>query len=208
MGSGPRSLFFVSLGLWGILGVSLAQVDSQSVDDSLENAQIRRTTQWAALLPGSGQLLNGKYWKAPIVWGGMAWCISAIDFNQRELASARSTLIEIELADPAAIVNYQATLQSARSAEAFYRRQRDLSWFALIGVHALGVLDAHVDANLRTFDISEDLSLSWTSLTQPGGHFPWTPGLVIRWDVGAQNFTNLTHRGLNRKPTHRNERWN
>jgi hypothetical protein len=142
-----------------------------------------------------------------MVWGGMAWCISAIDFNQRALASARGTLIEIELADPATVINYEATVQTARSAEAFYRRQRDLSWFALIGVHALGVLDAHVDANLRTFDIGEDLSLAWTALIQPGEHLDWTPGLALRWEIGAQNFTNLSPGGPNRTSTLRNERW-
>lgn len=208
MGTGVRFVLLVSLCLWGMPGGSRAQRAPQTVNDSLENAQIRRTTQWAAVLPGSGQLLNRKYWKAPIVWGGMAWCISAIDFNQRELASARSTLIELELADPTTILNYEATLQTARSAEAFYRRQRDVSWFALIGVHALGVLDAHVDANLRSFDITDDLSLAWTALAQPGTTTPWTPGLMIRWDVGAQNFTNLALRGSNRMPTFRNERWN
>lgn len=202
-----RFVLIAALIVWETLGMAHAQ-DSRAAEDSLENAQIRRTTQWAAVLPGSGQLMNRKYWKAPIVWGGMAWCISAIDFNQRELATARATLIEIELADPTTIINYEATLQTARSAEAFYRRQRDLSWFALLGVHALGVLDAHVDANLRSFDISEDLSLAWTTILQPGTPLPWRPGLVIRWEVGAQNFTNLSHRGLNRTPTLRNERWN
>ena len=41
-----------------------------------------------------------------------------------------------------------------------YRRWRDLSVFALIGVYALSVIDAYVDASLSEFDISDDLSLS------------------------------------------------
>ena len=40
-----------------------------------------------------------------------------------------------------------------------YRRWRDLSMFALIGVYALSVIDAYVDASLSDFDISDDLSL-------------------------------------------------
>jgi hypothetical protein len=41
----------------------------------------------------------------------------------------------------------------------FYRRYRDLSIFVLIGVYALSVIDAYVDASLSEFDISDDLSL-------------------------------------------------
>ena len=41
-----------------------------------------------------------------------------------------------------------------------YRRWRDLSIFSFIGVYALSVIDAYVDAQLSNFDISEDIHLS------------------------------------------------
>ena len=40
-----------------------------------------------------------------------------------------------------------------------FRRWRDMSFFALVGVYALSVIDAYVDASLSEFDISNDLSL-------------------------------------------------
>jgi hypothetical protein len=40
-----------------------------------------------------------------------------------------------------------------------YRRWRDLSFFVMLGVYALSVIDAYVDAELSAFDISKDLSL-------------------------------------------------
>ena len=40
-----------------------------------------------------------------------------------------------------------------------YRRWRDLSFFAMLGVYAISVIDAYVDAELSVFDISKDLSL-------------------------------------------------
>ena len=40
-----------------------------------------------------------------------------------------------------------------------YRRWRDMSFFVLVGVYALSVVDAYVDAELSVFDISKDLSL-------------------------------------------------
>ena len=41
-----------------------------------------------------------------------------------------------------------------------YRRWRDMSFFVLVGVYALSVIDAYVDASLSEFDISKNLSLS------------------------------------------------
>ena len=170
--------------LWG-------QSASTSVQDSLDNLRIARTTRIAALIPGGGQIANRKYWKAPLVWGGVAWCISTIDYNQKALRAARTTLIELEESDPATIPNYGTVLQSARSEEAFYRRNRDLSWFALLGVHALSVLDAHVDANLLTFDVSENLALLIRPVTAMPSPTLCAPGLVIRWHRAERNFAKL-----------------
>ena len=40
-----------------------------------------------------------------------------------------------------------------------FRRWRDLSVFCMIGVYALSIVDAYVDASLSEFDISNNLSL-------------------------------------------------
>ena len=57
----------------------------------------------------------------------------------------------------------EATSSSLRSTlkrgNDFYRRYRDLSIVATVLVYGLSILDAYVDAELYTFDISPDLSL-------------------------------------------------
>ena len=166
--------------LWG-------QNDAIPAQDSLEDRRIKRVTRLAAFIPGAGQIANRKYWKAPVVWGGMAYCISSIDYNLTQLDAARAHLIELEN-DPATDFN---TLQSARSEEAFYRRNRDLSWFALVGVHALSILDAHVDANLLSFDVSENLALHLRPVPAPHTAALLAPGLVIRWQRPGHKFTNF-----------------
>ena len=166
--------------LWGQNDAILAQ-------DSLEDRRIKRVTRLATFIPGAGQIANRKYWKAPVVWGGMAYCISSIDYNLTQLDAARAHLIELEN-DPATDFN---TLQSARSEEAFYRRNRDLSWFALVGVHALSILDAHVDANLLSFDVSENLALHLRPVPAPHTAAFLAPGLVIRWQRPGHKFTNF-----------------
>lgn len=166
--------------LWG-------QNDAIPAQDSLEDRRIKRVTRLATFIPGAGQIANRKYWKAPVVWGGMAYCISSIDYNLTQLDAARAHLIELEN-DPATDFN---TLQSARSEEAFYRRNRDLSWFALVGVHALSILDAHVDANLLSFDVSENLALHLRPVPAPHTSALLAPGLLIRWQRPGHKFTNF-----------------
>lgn len=166
--------------LWG-------QNDAIPAQDSLEGRRIKRVTRLATFIPGAGQIANRKYWKAPVVWGGMAYCISSIDYNLTQLDAARAHLIELEN-NPATDFN---TLQSARSEEAFYRRNRDLSWFALVGVHALSILDAHVDANLLSFDVSENLALHLSPVPAPHTAALLAPGLVIRWHRPGHKFTNF-----------------
>ena len=168
--------------LWG-------QNDAIPAQDSLEDRRIKRVTRLATFIPGAGQIANRKYWKAPVVWGGMAYCISSIDYNLTQLDAARAHLIELEN-DPATDFN---ALQSARSEEAFYRRNRDLSWFALVGVHALSILDAHVDANLLSFDVSENLALHLRPVPAPHTAAFLAPGLVIRWQRPGHKFTNFEH---------------
>ena len=165
----------------------LGQNDAIPAQDSLEDRRIKRVTRLATFIPGAGQIANRKYWKAPVVWGGMAYCISSIDYNLTQLDAARAHLIELEN-DPATDFN---TLQSARSEEAFYRRNRDLSWFALVGVHALSILDAHVDANLLSFDVSENLALHLRPVPAPHTAALLAPGLLISWQRPGHKFTNF-----------------
>ena len=55
--------------------------------------------------------------------------------------------------------NEERYKQIFKSRKDKYRRWRDLSFFVMVGVYALSVIDAYVDAELSVFDISKDLSL-------------------------------------------------
>ena len=58
--------------------------------------------------------------------------------------------------DESNIERYQKLFKSRKDK---FRRWRDLSFFCLVGVYALSVVDAYVDASLSEFDISNNLSL-------------------------------------------------
>ena len=131
-----------------------------------------RATWLALIIPGGGQIYNRKYWKLPIVYGGFMGCAYALSWNGKMYKDYSQAYLDIMDDDPNT-KSYEDFLppnadisgQEERYKEIFrkrkdlYRRQRDLSIFAFIGVYLLSVIDAYVDAELSDFDISKDLGL-------------------------------------------------
>ena len=129
---------------------------------------------WLALvIPGGGQIYNRKYWKLPIVYGGFLGCIYAMSWNNRMYMDYSQAFLDLEDDDPttASYMNFKHIGRQIndgnkdRWKELFkkrrdkYRRWRDLSFFVMLGIYAVSVIDAYVDAELSQFDISKDLSL-------------------------------------------------
>ena len=124
------------------------------------------------VVPGLGQIYNRKYWKLPIIYGGFLGCIYALSWNAQMLSDYNQAYLDIMDSDPQTKsyekmlpMGYDITGKEDRFKEIFknrkntYRRYRDLSIFVMIAIYALSVVDAYVDAELSTFDISHDLSL-------------------------------------------------
>ena len=139
---------------------------------------------WLALvIPGGGQIYNRKYWKLPIIYGGMMGCIYALTWNNMMYRDYSQAYLDIMDSDPTTqsynkFLHLGATITAAneeryktlfKSRKDKYRRWRDMSMFCLIGVYALSVIDAYVDAELSEFDISNDLSLKVAPTVIPGG---------------------------------------
>ena len=129
---------------------------------------------WLALvLPGAGQIYNRKYWKLPIIYGGFMGCIYALTWNNMMYKDYSQAYLDIMDNDPGTAsynkflhLGMQITADNEdRYKEIFrkrkdkYRRWRDMSFFVMLGVYAISVIDAYVDAELSVFDISKDLSL-------------------------------------------------
>ena len=121
-----------------------------------------KATVLALTLPGAGQAYNRKYWKMPILYGGLGTCVYFIARNTKEYRFYKNEYIKAADTDPNTVSEYSASqLQPVMET---YRRWMDISYFSLIGVYALQALDANVDAHLFKFDISKDLSFYWTPL--------------------------------------------
>lgn len=133
----------------------------------------QRALWLAMVLPGAGQIYNRKYWKLPIFYGGMMGCIYAMNWNNMMYKDYSQAYLDIMDDDPTTqsynkflhlgkqidSSNEERYKKLFKSRKDRYRRWRDMSFFCLVGVYALSVIDAYVDAELSEFDISKDLSL-------------------------------------------------
>lgn len=161
--------------------IALAETDSMARKKQKRNWATWRPSPkralWLALVvPGAGQIYNRKFWKLPIIYGGMVGCAYAINWNNQMYKDYAKAYLDLVDDDPntqsyneflhlGATINdsNKATYQNLfRKRKDRFRRWRDLSVFVLIGVYALSVIDAYVDASLSEFDISNDLSLRVT----------------------------------------------
>ena len=130
---------------------------------------------WLALvLPGAGQIYNRKFWKLPIIYGGFLGCIYALTWNNMMYKDYSQAYLDIMDDDPGTASynkflhlgntitpeNEERYKEIFRSRKDKYRRWRDMSFFVILGVYAISVIDAYVDAELSVFDISNDLSLT------------------------------------------------
>lgn len=151
---------------------------------------------WLGLvIPGLGQIYNRKYWKLPIIYGGFLGCIYALTWNAQMLADYNQAYLDIMDSNPNTKsyekmlpIGYDITGKEDRFKEIFknrkntYRRYRDLSIFVMLAIYALSVVDAYIDAELSTFDISKDLTLrvvpaSINSRLLEGNRWSSSPGV-------------------------------
>lgn len=130
----------------------------------------RQATIRSAIIPGWGQIYNKKYWKLPLVYAAVGIPVYAFIYNRGWYTKTRDAAKMIAIADtldwrnrvdPKLHVFFptQDALGSLLNYRNEYRRDMDYSILFVLLAWGLNVVDATVDAHLKGFDISEDLSL-------------------------------------------------
>jgi len=135
-----------------------------------QTAQLRRiiprkATIKSAMLPGLGQAYNRQYWKIPIIYGGFATIGYFINFMNGRMQFYRTNW-EKAFASPDRTVLLtiggftrpisEGTLERGYNT---FRRYRDLNVLLGVALWGLNIMDANVSAHLKTFDLTDDLSL-------------------------------------------------
>ena len=120
---------------------------------------------YSAVLPGLGQVYNKKYWKVPIVYGGLAAGLYFFNKNndlyndyrhayKRRLAGFTDDEFYGDGSVPE--ISNDALIRAQKA----LKRNKELSVLVIIGTYALNIIDANVDAHLLQYNLNDNLSLS------------------------------------------------
>lgn len=122
----------------------------------------------SAILPGWGQVTNRKTWKVPLVYGALGSAVYLFSRNlsqYREAKMAYSLAIdnipENDIQIPQPYYSVRTQPERIRVFRNQVRQNMDYSILFFIACWGLNVVDAAVDAHLKTYDINESLSLSF-----------------------------------------------
>ena len=160
--------------------------DSAFAAHSPKKAAIR-----SAILPGLGQIYNKKYWKLPIVYGALGTCAGIFFYNLGNYKDTRFAYkvkynMRVNRTDSASFASIKPDLkplteESLRFYRNQFRRDIDYSMLVFLLLWGLNVVDASVDAHLKSFDVSPDLSLR----IKPGySDLAKTNGLSLILNIG------------------------
>lgn len=129
-------------------------------DRKLANKDANKAALMSAIVPGLGQIHNRSYWKLPVLYVGGATLgyflyQNATDLKDyREYYDIRSSGGFTGNPD---IDRYSA--DQIKITRDYYRRNVQLLTLCAIGLYTLNIVDAYVDAHLKTFDVNESLSM-------------------------------------------------
>ncbi|TDE14476.1 DUF5683 domain-containing protein [Dyadobacter psychrotolerans] len=139
-----------------------------------------------ALIPGFGQLYNHDYWKLPIVYlsmGGGIYSYYLNNLKYKDFLTAYKTFYEMDKNSKTfgqlkpGITQDSSRLTRVRNLfnteseyiklsrdvverqKNYWRRNRNLSLIVTGLIYSLSIIEANVAAHLKTFDLSDDLTL-------------------------------------------------
>jgi hypothetical protein len=168
---------------------------TQAARDSIEKRMKRnyhRATLYSAILPGAGQVYNKKYWKVPIIYAALGISAYAFFYNKNwynKCQYALSVAVDGNPSDsvlntvdpqlrPFVTADDQNGLITYRDS---FRKNQDYSVLFFMLFYALNIVDATVDAHLKDFNVSSDLSFKIKPMFIPGA----SPigGITLAFDI-------------------------
>lgn len=148
---------------------------------------------------GGGQIYNRDYWKLPFVYGAygasLYFIILNVDRYQTMVGHYKEFYIldesnpnfgklnpdvkTVDVYNKSQNRYIPMTIDNVRRAKDTYRRWRDWSYFAIAATYAMAAIEANVAAHLKTFDLSEDLTMRIQPTVTSPGPTTLTPGVKL-----------------------------
>ncbi|MDG1823675.1 MAG: DUF5683 domain-containing protein [Flavobacteriaceae bacterium] len=133
---------------------------SNSIKKEIDPLRPAKAAFYSAVLPGLGQVYNKRYWKLPLIYGGLGASIYYYDLNNKNFKRYRNAykrrLSGFSDDEFQGIISDNNRLIDGMN---FYKQYRDQSMLFIIGTYFLNILDANIDAHLKQYNINQNLSL-------------------------------------------------
>lgn len=145
------------------------------------------------IIPGWGQIVNKQIWKVPIVYGllgGLGWYSVYTTKNYHDYRAAYYNLNEeadndFRFGPTPDYISEDANLEQLRDIRNTYRNRRDQIYIGLVLAYGLNIIDAYVFAHMRSFDVSENLSMR--PQIKPGIPGQAAPGVTLSLNLYNKN---------------------
>ncbi|MHA4741126.1 DUF5683 domain-containing protein [Dyadobacter sp. MSC1_007] len=190
--------------------VLIGDLDSLKKVKNKKFMPVPKTATRLALIPGAGQIYNRDYWKLPIVYiafGGGLYTYYLNSLKYHDYLSAYKSFYVLDKNDPkygelkpgltddsAKIVRVRNLLNTSSQylpatkdrivkGKNYWRRNRGFALVVTGLIYTLSIIEANVAAHLKTFDLSDDLTLRVEpKMSQPSMRTP-TPGLRLVFNI-------------------------
>lgn len=156
-----------------------------SIETYSQRFNPRKAMLFSAILPGMGQVYNKKYWKVPLVYGGLFGFGLVVDFYNNQGNKYRNELFDL--------LNGQVDLKTGKSVSLGLdetqlrtiidqaRRQRDYFIIITAFFYILQMVDAHVDAHLKEFDLNPKLKVRIEPMMDNSYYTGTSTGIAIKF---------------------------
>lgn len=146
-------------------GISFEDLSNKSIE--INPLAPSKAAFYSGILPGLGQIYNKRYWKAPIVWGAIGTGIAVYVSNANSYNDFRDAFKRrrVGFTDDQFFdiggdgVGPDLSLNALQDAQEAAQRNRDLALVVTIGLYALNIIDANVDAHLKQYNVDDRLGL-------------------------------------------------
>lgn len=165
---------------------SAAKVEKK-ITDTVPTFKPRIATIRSAIIPGWGQIYNRKYWKLPLVYGALGTTAGIFFYNIKNYNLLKKAYIIISnnplATDSIAPQFRKLDANSIKTYRNAFRQNVDYSVIFFILFWGLNVMDATVDAQLKAFDVNDNLSLKFKPGYSPLAN---TTGLSLVMDIHSK----------------------
>jgi hypothetical protein len=135
----------------------------KEIDSYAKRFNPHKASLYSMVFPGAGQIYVKRYWKVPLVWGGMGFMVYAVSFSATQYTHYKNELFQT-INYPGIVLADGLDQERLRTIVNEARRQRDYFLIINFFMYVLQIVDAHVDAHLKEFKLNPNLQVRVESI--------------------------------------------